>query len=345
VNGLETSLALAGLAWCFVWAGDRSTHRLALVCGVLPFIRPELGLCSVLMLANAALDRPRRLSVWLGLAAAAALPWALPMWWQTGSVFPSSLQAKRAWFIQDCIPWSQRASIVSLGLAMWLGLSAGTLPGLVGLCRERTGRLALALIALTILGWLVLAPGLTDGYQRFRYQAPLVAALTWGVSLLPRDQRRWALAWGAVASIAFGLQVTAVESAFRSGLRRDRTAVTTLLRSHGASRVMVHDAGYLAYADAAPVLVDMVGLKTPSAAADHARWTAPSCGEDRWRALDATARATRPEYLLIWQSWDELYSVTEGLDRAGWKVTRVSDLNGTLWLYRLSLPGRAGEGP
>jgi hypothetical protein len=112
-------------------------------------------------------------------------------------------------------------------------------------------------------------------------------------------------------------------------------------------RLMLHDAGYLAWADAAPTLIDMVGLKSPDAAALHAQLTGPSCGAKRAEALAELARRTRPDVLVVWEPWDQLYRVTAALQEAGWS-TATPILIGTgapIAIYSLKPPPSVDSTP
>jgi len=51
LNGLETGLALAGVTWSVVLARSAPHSRLLpVLCGLLPFIRPELGVLALALL-------------------------------------------------------------------------------------------------------------------------------------------------------------------------------------------------------------------------------------------------------------------------------------------------------
>src|SRR5690606_308225 len=99
-----------------------------------------------------------------------------------------------------------------------------------------------------------------------------------------------------------------------------RTHVVRALRELGAKRVMLHDAGYLAWSGAAPVFIDMVGLKSPEAAELHSQLTGPTCGSKRPLAITSLAAATAPDALVIWEPWDDVFEVTSALRAAGWTL-------------------------
>jgi hypothetical protein len=51
--------------------------------------------------------------------------------------------------------------------------------------------------------------------------------------------------------------------------------------------------------------VDLVGLKTPSSVAAHARWTWPSCVAQRGAAVTDIARRSGANYFVAVTGWNE----------------------------------------
>lgn len=343
VNGLETSLAVGLFAWSIVAHAAGRRALVAALAGLLPFVRPEMVLWSAVLVGDVIWRRRADAVRVLAVTGAAAVPWVLLLAFLQGGIAPASLAAKRDWFVQGCLGWEQRARLAAEHLALWGMLAAGVLPGLWGLIRSATGRLVLAFGALLAIGWFVAAPGLLAGYQRYRYQSLLVAGMAVGIVWLPAAARRLALAWGTAVCIMFLAHAARTEPGLHRAIAADRTAVLGMLAKSNADRVLVHDAGYLSFAGGAPVLIDMVGLKTPDAARANARWTGPSCGAQRWRAIAATAARQRAEHLVIWRSWDDVYGVTEGLVHAGWRVTLLDRTPGNVELYRLHPPKHSGS--
>src|SRR5207248_9680865 len=88
------------------------------------------------------------------------------------------------------------------------------------------------------------------------------------------------------------------------------------------SVVMVHDAGYIAYAGHFP-LIDLAGLKTPAAIDVHKALTYPSAGELRPKAVAKIADLFKPSHLLVVQRWDDDYRFTDGLRAWGWMVSEL----------------------
>jgi hypothetical protein len=215
----------------------------------------------------------------------------------------------------------QRLSVVGRGLASWAAFSAGALAGLFGLLRTGVGRVALCAMLAIIVVWSMNVPSVLYSYQHHRYFAPMLVFLAFGVCHLPARVRQPLALAGAIAALVTSIAYMRLEPGMIAAIGKSRKEVVEQLASMRARRVMLHDAGYLAWADAAPTLIDMVGLKSPEAAALHARLTAPSCGTMRAAALAELARQTQPDVLVVWEPWDQLFGVTAALREAGWSLS------------------------
>jgi hypothetical protein len=86
--------------------------------------------------------------------------------------------------------------------------------------------------------------------------------------------------------------------------------------------VMIHDAGYVAYAGHFR-LVDCVGLKTPQAVSINRALTFPSAGAKRSEALAEIAEMFQPQYLICLKGWNSTFALAASLRRAGWQVTKI----------------------
>jgi hypothetical protein len=342
-NGLETSLAIGLLAWSIVFHSEGRTRRGAALAGLLPYVRPELALWSALVLCDAIRQNRREAVRVVSAAAVAAGPWALLLMAHTGGIVPTSISAKANWFAMECLGWAERGNQSQVHLGEWALLSAGVLPGIVGLARRPAGRLFLVFGTLLVAIWFVSAPGLIGGYQRYRYQALLVPGMAIGLAWLPTTVRSASMALGTALAAAFLLQFARTEPAFSRDVARERDAMVAMLTRFEAEHVLVHDAGYVAFAGPSSALVDMVGVKTPEAAALNAQWTRPTCGAERWRALGQLVAASQVRFVLVWDPWDNLYGITSGLKRAGWESHRLGRTPGHLVLYRLLRAPQAPE--
>ena len=346
INGLETSWAMAALCWSLVFHRRRLTSGVALSCGTLPFVRPELALWSFALLGYEVWKTPRHLARLGILSLASALPWLVLMFTQTGGVLPTTLAAKRDWFAEDCWSVWRRLEVVGRGLLLWLVFSAGAVAGIAGLVRSAAGRLAMGVVGAILLTWSFSVPNVLYSYQRHRYYAPFIVWLVFGLTQLrPRD-RRLAISVGALAALVTSSWVMRLEPGMIAGMERARAESVAALQKNGADRVLLHDAGYLAWADAAPTFIDMVGLKTPLAADLHHDWTAPSCGEQRSQAIGTIAEKTDARFLFVWDAWDGIYGVTDGLRSAGWMLDLRAAVGagGELKLYDLRQPGSTPSG-
>ena len=102
----------------------------------------------------------------------------------------------------------------------------------------------------------------------------------------------------------------------------ERTAVWLDANVRDDQTVLVHDAGYVAWRTDLR-LRDMVGLKSPDVIEVHRRVTGPSCGGDRWKAIHTVAAASRPDFVVLLETWDERFQLRSGLQRAGWTLEPV----------------------
>ena len=108
LNGLDTGLAMTAVAWDLALLASRRYPRpLAILCAVMPFVRPELAVLSagsILILLINPQESLKEKTVAVGFAAAAALPFLAWYWIETGSPIPSTLGAKTYFFAQANLP-------------------------------------------------------------------------------------------------------------------------------------------------------------------------------------------------------------------------------------------------
>jgi hypothetical protein len=132
-----------------------------------------------------------------------------------------------------------------------------------------------------------------------------------------------------------------------NGYRKSLVDVVAWMNANLAagSVVMVHDAGYVAYAGHFP-LVDLVGLKTPAATAAHKELTYPSAGKLRADAVARIADEFQPRYLLVIQNWDDDFHFVSNLRAEGWTAQEIyvshasagASVGNNYHLYRLEPP-------
>ena len=355
LNGLETGLAMGALAWCLALAEGVDPRKppvlQPVLCGVLPFLRPELAAATPLLLLTrwarlrraGALGRDRVLRD-LGLCALGALPWAALELAQLGTLVPSTVRAKRLFFAEGCLPWRIRRDWTVGNLRHFSALLGSLGRAAVVLPFVAAGRTLLVFGGVVIGAYVTQFPGALAHYEhRYLYVLlPFVVA-----AIAEARTHRWAaVRWAALLVAVVALDTNAPEVAARWRLHRLRVDFTRAELAGAAqwvrtalprgARVMVHDVGYVAYAGEHP-MVDLVGLKTPAAVTLHQRYTWAQCGAGRAEAVHRLALQTHPTHLLVLDSWDALYKIVEGLQARGWRVEPVR--TGTRYLaYALTPP-------
>ena len=320
MNGLETGIAMAAVAWLLVLADDR---RLALLAGLAPFIRPELGLLAALLLLRQMRGLPWQDSARrIAIAALAATPWALWYLIELGTPIPNTIAAKAAFFNQSSWSISQRLVLLPITLITFNYLVLFL--GLFGLPRARAGVACL----LFVIGFLIAATAVLPSalsWNMGRYYSVIVPPFMVGITALANSRA------GAILVILIGaISFASLDDNWKSlqYIRADYHAQeiatkNTLAKIPPNSVVMVHDAGQVAWVRPHVTLIDLVGLKTPSSTLAHRRFTGASCywGE----ALDFIANQHRVNYAIVIKSkfWE---CIVDGLTDEGWKVDELKEL-------------------
>lgn len=364
LNGLETALAMAALAWALALSSPAASSRarrrlLPVLLGTLPFLRPELAIFSAAVFAlelgqaARAPERAAALRRWggaAGLALLAASPWAFWYWRSTGIPWPTSALAKSAFQAAACHSAAQRAG------AVWGGLMEN-LPGIAAL-----GACFLPLSGLGWAGGFTFAAFLVGAFHFFpiatemqegRYTMLFAPLLVYGFALGLRSKRpllRRAAGLLLLAGTAFNLlRLPASVATYKESCAFTRGELADLgawMRGHlpAEARVLVHDAGYVAFATPFQ-LEDVVGLKSPRNAALHRALTWPSCGARRGDVVATIAGAARATHLVTLAVWEQRYGFTRALAEHGWHITTLRDGHTGYSVYRLETPrGVAGSG-
>ncbi len=379
-NGLETGWGLAALSWALVLAlpadgkapaaagavgkapaaagasgRPRPSIGLGVLLGTLPFLRPELGVFTVVLLALRCLAARRsggaelrRFSREALAALLAAAPWVAWYWLSTGSPFPSSALVKATFRAEGCLPWPARLGELRSGLAESLPGAAvlgAVFLALRGPRRNAAGFAGLAAAAAFFAAATALFP-FAPQMQEGRYTVVFVPLCVLGFILALRTEH------AVLRRLAQGLLILAVAydlarwpAAFAA--EREAKAFTAgeladtarWLDGHlpAGARLLVHDAGYVA--EATPfALVDAVGLKTPASAELHRRLTASACGAGRGDALAAIAAQSRVTHLVVLAEWEQRFGFTQELAQHGWTVTRLRDGHTGYSVYALAPP-------
>lgn len=224
MNGLETGWALAGITWALAFAsedGSTSAYGLAALCGVLPFLRPELAALSALLLPLPAWrhwrstrtrnkPNPRQsqdnspqlrlidtgspaistcsvrgslllLGKCLIIAVIAATPWVLWQLISTGSIVPATIAAKRYYFAESNRPNEVKWLWVE-GSFLALLLACGPLMlAALALPFTAIGRLTMAFTFILLAAYYCQFPGAVTHAQG-RYLYVLVPFLIFGAA-------------------------------------------------------------------------------------------------------------------------------------------------------------------
>ncbi len=339
MNGLETGLAMGALTWALVLTepldgAAPSGGVQPVLCGLLPFLRPELSVAGASLLAlrwlrlraAGALDA-RRVVVDVALALAGSAPWVVLNLVQLGALLPSTISAKRLFFAEGCLPPAVRSDWARGALNGFLD-TLGYLPRalllwpLVGV-----GRVGLLAGAALFLAYETQFPGALRHYE-YRYLYALLPFAIATIAAARAHRSRWVRGAALLLAIV-AIDTNAQTAKARWTEHRQRVAFTraelaglaTFVRTSlpRDARLMVHDVGYVAFAGQRRV-VDLVGLKTPPAVPLHRRYTWASCGMGRAEAVHRLALQTHPTHLVVLDSWDAIYRIVDGLRAHGWKL-------------------------
>ena len=352
-NGLETGWTLAAVTWAIVLASSqRPSSFLAVICGLLPFVRPELAALSASLLLRQFYLRtksgyPAAIASDIALAACAFAPWLAWIWIETGAALLGTADAKVAFFAEERL-----GLLVKLGRAT-IGVLTGLGPIAIAPFLAKRSSLSVALSAFCCVFFLAFAlkfpGGLFHNWNRYTYA--LLPCCLWALSACretrPRTFKIALLSLALSAPLTFSLSVyreiegqAVVRDAFKA-------AAWTNANIAPDQGLLTHDAGVIAYATKNP-LADLVGLKTPGSVAVHMRWTLPSAGRDRAQAIGEIADGSRFHYAMIRRDPEEYWSaLADDLRQEGWGLTPVREpsipVDGYV-IFRLAPPSATPPG-
>lgn len=355
LNGIETGLAMAAVTWALSFQLDPQLQRsrwLPVLAGILPFVRPELGLLSGLLLLERALAQPkgtrlRQLALDTLLTIASATPGVLAYLIDTGLPMPQTMAAKRFFFADGCQELAKRWELFVGGVYVFV--SRLNLTALGMLLFVSAGRSTYRVSALFVIGFLgayfFLFPGAVH-HNACRYQYVLLPFCVVGLVLAylhpaaRYEQLVRVLIYVAAVGAVLGLPRTL--SAYRKdlALTGDELAeVSRLVASSVPAReaVLVHDVGYISNVVQNP-LIDAVGLKDARAASLHETITWPSCGSERVRAIHELALERHARYFVVFSAWDKLFLLSSGMRALGWVLEPMRGRHVAYQLYRLTPP-------
>lgn len=362
-NGLETSLAMAGTAWALallVTPGPPKPGPLHVLLGTLPFVRPELTALVLLVLGVQAsrLERAALLAAApraLGLVALGAVPWMLVLLASTGAPLPNTVNAKKYFFAEGCVPALLKARWTALNLHLF-GEKVGIfLVAATFLLLTREGLATLAFFVVFVGAYFANLPGGLSHYEG-RYLYVFLPVLAFGAASGDVHGARWVR---VAARVLVGLAL--VESArnlperaqerenFERFARVELGGVATWANEHlpREAKVLVHDAGYLSWATPFQ-LVDLVGLKTPASVPPHRELTWGTCvayrpapgtpdlfeqvNDGRARAVERILEHEAPSHLVVLRHWNTIYQLVPRLSARGW---RFGTLRENAWGYEV----------
>lgn len=344
LNGLETGLAMAAMTWllCMASAPEQSKTRnygLPLLGGIFSFIRPELLIMVALLTVWQSRGQWRRLLKLGLLVLLGALPFLLWYGFSTGYPLPETIMAKVAFYAQVNLPFLIRFKLMLFN-TVFFGIIFGSYLGFFGvmvlLLASPLGRIgalyiAIFLIFATTYLPLILSPNFNVG----RYWYPCIPILLFGMLPCLRHSDR-ILRWGAnfllIGLVCQTLFYLPSHWKFYLTERKNNftkcheMAAWCLGNLPTKSVLLIHDAGYLAFATPFR-LVDMVGLKTPSSIHYHQIITLPSSGTKRVTAISSIISDQQPDYLILLPEWDRKIQITRRLRQLGWHLTLLNTIN------------------
>jgi hypothetical protein len=363
-NGLETGLAMAGLTWALALTSapeGRPRWPRLLLYGQLPFLRPELAAAVVLFWlfeawrhwreTGSGQHMAKAVAFDIGITLLAAAPWLL--WYQAslGVPMPTSVEAKRLFFSEGCLPSSVKLSWTAETLVRFAKTADLLVVGFVLLFGSRLGWVGVAFTAIFLLAYYILFPGALGHYEQ-RYMYVLVPVLVFGlVSHLSSSSQKLmggitaVLILVAAQSIWNGSSALETNRANSKFTQMELDALAAWCRDNLPSDavLLVHDVGYISHATDFR-LVDFVGLKTPSSVGFHRSITWPTSGQGRGEAVHEIALGSRPDYLVMLSGWDEIYNITDSLRARGWRLDEVRrpQREEGYSVYRLGIPVSTG---
>jgi hypothetical protein len=320
-NGMETGWAMATLTFLIGAAYAGRLFPVACCAGLLPSLRPDLAPAAGLVMLYALAGRPRTQQVRaVLLALIVGVPWVIWTRWDTGEWLPQTMRAKQLFYAAGCLPWTTKAISVFeqtvSGLVRLFPLSLG----LIALWRDKLGRIGLLAMAISLIAYFIALPGaLASNFSRYLY-AIVVPWLCLGSARgLARIESGIAMTAAIAVSIVHLATIGRGDpSEFGNEIKSSAEWLDTHVPPDAV--LLVHDAGGVSEF-AHLRAVDIVGLKTPSSIAAHARWTWPTCGVARGTALAAIARNSRASHLVALTGWNA--SLRADLEAQGFSLTTI----------------------
>jgi len=323
MNGLETGLAMALLAWALALSLEEQRSRLLpFLLGLLPFTRPELGAATILLLAFRWYQHrhaKHQVAYDLLLVLATGAPWLAWQMTSTGTWLPGTVGAKQAFFADGMLPWTTRSQITIGALRpMTVGLALGFLY----FRRNKLGYCLFAFLVLFLATYQWSLPFALH-HNEYRYMHVLAPMSFCCLAMAGNGAPHIRLARLVLLVLTLGtLPVAVARYVERQEVMADLDAASQWAAANlpREARLATHDIGYLSFATRLQ-LVDLVGLKNPAAAKVHRALTLPSAGQLRPQALSQIARQAGANYLMVLVGDPFWELVLPSLASQGWRLT------------------------
>jgi hypothetical protein len=315
-GGLETSLAMAAVAWLVrAHLGGWRARYAPWIIGILPWLRPDLALAAPL--AAFAVWRAQGRSAVVAIAAASA-PWPALMLSATGAVLPATVLAKRYYFGVTDAPWDFRLYLTgwAVGYVILQNLTL-VVGGALAWLWTRTGRWTWLAAAACVAPTLWSAPHVLM-FNHGRYVAPLIPWALLGLVALARSRPLLARSLLLVTAGLTLVGLPKVLSVCREGVAMSRALdeLSNYVEARAVpGPILIHDAGHISE-HTSKQFVDAVGLKTPLSVNVHR--TIPFAREE---GVAAVACRVKARSAIVIRAWEDEANYLAGLRRAGWRVT------------------------
>jgi len=357
LNGLETGLTIASVTFALALASERSPRfpwLLPIVCAQLPFLRPELVVISVLLifsrLAQKWQDNPSRASKQMAMdlffLLLGALPWISWYFLTLGSIFPSTISAKKFFFAEGLLPETTKIKWTLGSLKLFAQTMGFFSLSAIGLLFSWPGRAGILFFIAFISAYYIFFPGALGHYEQ-RYLYVFIPFLFLGILPFWNKQNR-ATRLLVTGFLIIGLMESSLAFSGRwhyyektlDFTQQELKGVADWCQANLSPRsvLLVHDTGYIAYGTSFR-LVDFVGLKTPESVPFHRQITWPSGGRDRHRAVSQIAKNSHAQYLIMLRGWDAIFHLSNSLKNLGWGLTPIRS-SGEYQVYLLDEPIR-----
>ena len=367
LNGVETGWAIAASAWALALAVSPGTdRRLPILCGLMPFIRPELGALAALLLLDRAWRRYAECSDLKGWTrgvgqdlltlAAASLPLLAVQWLGGGGPLPNTAAAKHYFFADFRLPLGARIALVTVSVAFF-AKTLGPIFLSMFLIRTRFAMLGTVFTLIILASFLLMLPsgGFYNGHRYLYILTPIMAVNLIGA--LGAGKRGWRTAAMAILGMGIIWNLATLPGDYLHYAAKADSKLRTMsglaqwieTNLNPVELVLIHDIGYVAYATAQP-LNDLVGLKTPDNIDIHRRHTVraatiPShqtlpAGDAGWgESIERIALRSGARILVVSDGWEPEFRMASGLQARGWSLIRLStDRLEGYEVYRIDQP-------